>query len=104
MTTFIAPGILIGRKGAIKVKDNFPVLAQAHRQSGRGEASTWTGGRFRQALRSSGQKLEWLWKNLSLVDVSKCHGDLSQELWLGMNEGAQMHCGSGYTDPLSVSC
>lgn len=34
-----------------------------------------------QALRSSGQKLVWLWKNLSLANVSKCHGDSPQELW-----------------------
>lgn len=85
MTTFIALSILIGGKGAIKVKDNFPVLAQSNRQSGRrrGEANTWTGGRFRQALLSSGQKLLWLWKNLSVANVSKCHGDSPQELWQG---------------------
>lgn len=56
MTAFIAPSILIGGKEAIKVKDNFPVLVQSYRQSlgEGGEASTWPGGRFRQALASSG--------------------------------------------------
>lgn len=85
MTTFIALSILIGGRGAIKVKDNFPVLAQSHRQPGRGrgDGSTWTGGRFRLALPSSGQKFVWLWKNLSLVNISKRHGDAPQELCQG---------------------
>lgn len=55
MTTFIALSILIEGKGAIKVKDNFPVLVQSHGQSERGQRSHHVAGRQARAdLPSSG--------------------------------------------------
>lgn len=85
MTTFIALSILIEGKGAIKVKDNFPVLVQSHGQSERGRRSHHVAGRQARADPSifRGRSSRDFGKNLSLVNVSKCQGDMTHGLWQG---------------------
>lgn len=77
MTTFIALSILIEGKGAIKVKDNFPVLVQSHGQSERGRRSHHVAGRQARADPS-------IFRGRSSCDFGKtCLWRMTHELWQG---------------------